>query len=152
MTASATRLLRPEDARRALEMRQDGWTHGDIARELGSTEGVVRRSLRDHDDALPWPPPPDDTTVWQTVWVGPAHLRERVRVRPVVLWGREVLVREGDDLVWCNPGCLEFVPASELGAVDNGHPVGLPFRDDLRLRPTAEDSPGPLEPRPPTAA
>ncbi|TFV66311.1 hypothetical protein E4P40_25475 [Blastococcus sp. CT_GayMR20] len=58
---------------------------------------------------------------------------ERVRLRLVHLWGREVAVDE-HRRVWCS-GCWQLIPVEELGRLDNSHPPGLPNRSGGRLMP-----------------
>lgn len=79
-----------------------------------------------------WPPPagPDD---WRTVWLD----GESVAVRPVALWGREVLI-DATDKVLCD-GCWQLIDAEQLGQASNVHPVGLPRRDLGQLRDLPDD-------------
>lgn len=71
-----------------------------------------------------WPPPPDHRTRWEQVRAY-ADGRPRlatVTVRPVQLWGREVLVDQ-DGRVFCR-GCLRMVDVLELGPQSSaGHRV-----------------------------
>lgn len=87
-----------------------------------------------------WPPPVTDATAWRIVpvYVPGQRGAQRVRVRQVRLWGQEVWVDE-HARVWC-PFCKELIDVDELAAVDNDHPVGLPYRANGRLMPMADDS------------
>jgi len=80
-----------------------------------------------------WPPPAQPGE-WRELRVDPDTV---VQVRPVVLWGRQVLIDQASR-VWC-PSCRAFVDAADLGRIDNTHPVGLPFRATGRLVPAEEE-------------
>jgi hypothetical protein len=82
-----------------------------------------------------WPPAADSSTVWTTVHpLG----GEPTRVRPVRLWGEDVLIN-ADALVWCD-GCRQFLEATELSRPDNAHRVGLPPRHGAVLPMTGDEA------------
>lgn len=95
-----------------------------------------------------WPPPVSAADVWVDRPVGdpgrPAV--ERVRLRLVILWGRQVATDQ-DGRVWC-PCCWQLIPAERLGRRDNTHTVGLPNRMGGRLVPCEDDGPPPHRPWP----
>ena len=72
-----------------------------------------------------WPPPPSADPGWREIRLGLGADPDIVRVRPVRLWGRDVLIDWAGDVV-CD-GCAKLVPVAELGKRTNQHSVGLPF-------------------------
>lgn len=90
-----------------------------------------------------WPPPPTPDAPWQERRLRCADLGDAggtFIVRPVRLWGREVLIDEAHR-VYCR-GCASFLSVRLLGRIDNTHPVGLPYRAEgqlLRVDLLAED-------------
>jgi hypothetical protein len=101
-----------------------------IARELAVAKPGAAALEESVEDVPSWPPPADEGTVWVE---RPLLTGRTVRCREVMLWGRLVVISEGG-LVHC-PHCLELVDVAELGRIDNGHPVGLPYRVRGRLLP-----------------
>ncbi|CAN5388313.1 hypothetical protein BH10ACT8_BH10ACT8_11250 [soil metagenome] len=87
-----------------------------------------------------WPPPADESTVWQTVELISVDGADRhTKVRPVRLWGKTELVT-ADGLVYC-PCCAELLTTREISRQDNPHKAGLPFRAFGGLVPIPYDDP-----------
>lgn len=81
-------------------------------------------------DAVSWPAPADESTVWESVWTSDRGSRGiEVRVRWVMLWGKRVRVN-ADDLVYCH-ACRQFKTTVDLSQPFNGCPVGLPRREGI---------------------
>lgn len=153
-----------EQAFQARELSASGIWSGRIAELLDVDERDVLRALkgREFDDepaenaaallvGLPapadppsWPPPVDESTVWSTVRpMRPrTHVRGgEVRVRRVQLWGKRVWINDRDE-VFCDHCHLGFRTIAQLGAPDNGCPVGLPARPGpYPIRADVDDEP-----------
>lgn len=72
-----------------------------------------------------WPPPATDSARWQTVDVRIASGQwDKVRVRPVLLWGKRVLI-DDEHRVWCTYCGGVFHTVAELGHPFNGCPTGI---------------------------
>ena len=85
-----------------------------------------------------WPPPLSADPGWRKIRLGQGYDPDTVRVRPVRLWGQDVLIDAAGDVVCV--GCAKLVPVDELGRPTNAHPVGLPFRAAGQFVPAPTDS------------
>ncbi len=83
-----------------------------------------------------WPPPSSGSDRRIAAPVRRCGEVVRVELRVVRLWGRYVLIDDAG-LVRC-VGCWQLLPVEVLGATDNTHPVGLPFRAHGLLRDAPE--------------
>lgn len=132
------RLLTPDQAARAVELRTQGCSLREIGALLGVSKDTVARSLRLASSAgrtklangapterpieaeprpdAGWPPPATPDSRWFTLVVQ----NQPMRLRQVLLWGHQVLIDDAGNVL-CT-GCWRIVDVKELAVDQFGRP------------------------------